>query len=331
MAKKTEPFLSASSMAAMVEKDELKHVYLFYGPEEYLKSYFSGRLIKRIGVGRESVKRLEGKITGAELDDALGSSFLFADTTVVLVRNSGLFKGTGKGQTEAFGFLKDLDGESFVIFSETEADKTNSLFKLAESCGAVFDCCMRSLPEVTGSLTKRAGMNGVSITPGAIKLLYEGIGKDLFGLYNEVDRLALLVPGGLIDERLVLDESPLSIEAKIYDFTDAVVEKKYDKAMNCLEVMQRDKIPAQYILVSLSKHFQSLYDVYCLESMKMTPAEITEKLGLRDFVTKKYIRQCESYNRASLAAMLDMIADLDLNSKNGSLTTERAVELIIAS
>ncbi len=316
-------------MAAMIEKDELKNVYLFYGPEEYLKTYFSGRVLKRIGADKDSVKRFEGKIAGADLMDELGSSFLFAETTVAVVRNSGMFKGTAKGAAEDFEFLKTLE-DSYVIFQETEADKTNALFKLVEGCGAVFDCSMRTLPEVTGTLTKRANRDGVGITPGAIKLLYEGIGKDLCGLFNEVDRLALLIPGGVIDDRLVLDESPLSIEAKIYDFTDAVVEKKFDKAMNCLDAMQRDKIPAQYILVSLSKHYQSLYDVYCLAKNKISADEIAKILDLRDFVAKKYLRQCENYDRATLASVLDTIADLDLQSKNGLLTPERALELIIA-
>ena len=316
-------------MAAMIEKDELKNVYLFHGPEEYLKTYFSGRVLKRRGADKDSVKRFEGKIAGEDLMDELGSSFLFAETTVAVVRNSGMFKGTAKSAAEDFEFLKTLE-DSYVIFQETEADKTNALFRLVESCGAVFDCSMRTLPEVTGTLTKRANRDGAGITPGAIKLLYEGIGKDLCGLFNEVDRLALLIPGGVIDERLVLDESPLSIEAKIYDFTDAVVEKKFDKAMNCLDAMQRDKIPAQYILVSLSKHYQSLYDVYCLAKNKISADEIAKILDLRDFVAKKYLRQCENYDRATLASVLDTIADLDLQSKNGLLTPERALELIIA-
>ena len=48
------------------------------------------------------------------------------------------------------------------------------------------------------------------------------------------------------------------------------------------------------------------------------------------FVAKKYLRQCDNYDRATLASVLDTIADLDLQSKNGLLTPERALELIIA-
>ena len=318
-------------MAAMIEKDALKNVYLFYGPDEFLKSYFSGRVIKKIGVDRENVKRFEGKVTADELRSELETSFLFAETTVGVVRNSGLFKSASKSVADSFSFLKELEEDSYALFVETEADKGNPMFKIVEECGAVFDCSLRTLPEVVSSLTKRANASGVGITPQAIKLLYEGIGKELFGLYNEVDRLALPVPGGTIDERLVLAESPLSIDAKIYDFTDAVVEKKFDKAMECLDAMLKDKIAPQYIIISVAKHYQALYDVCCLSEMRMTPSEIAEKLDLRDFIAKKYVRQCESYNRATLAGMIDMIADFDVASKNGQITPERAIELIIGT
>ncbi len=318
-------------MAAMIEKDALKNVYLFYGPDEFLKSYFSGRVIKRIGVDRENVKHFDGKVTADEIRSELESSFLFAETTVAVVRNSGLFKNATKAVAESFDFLRELEEDSYALFLETEADKATPMFRLAEECGAVFDCSLRTLPEVVSSLTKRANAGGAGITPQAIKLLYEGIGKDLFSLYNEVDRLALLVPGGTIDEKLVLAESPLSIDAKIYDFTDAVVEKKFDKAMECLDAMLKDKIAPQYIIVSIAKHFQALYDVCCLSEMRLSPPEIAEKLGLRDFVAKKYVRQCESYNRATLAGIIDMISDFDIASKNGQITPERAIELIIGS
>lgn len=331
MAKKTEPFLSASAMAAMIEKDALKNVYLFYGPDEFLKSYFSGRVIKKIGVDRESVKRFEGKVSAEDIESELGNSFLFAQTTVAVIRNSGLFKSATKSVAESFGFLKDLDEDSYALFVETEADKTNALFKIVEECGAVFDCSLRTLPEIVSSLTRRANANGVGITPQAIRLLYDGIGKELFGLYNEVDRLALLVPGGIIDEKLVLAESPLSIDAKIYDFTDAVVEKKFDKAMETLDALLKDKIAPQYILASVAKHYQALYDVCCLAEMRLSAGEITDKLGLKDFIAKKYLKQCESYNRATLASTIDMISELDISAKNGQITPERVLELVIAA
>lgn len=318
-------------MAAMIEKDALKSVYLFYGPEEFLKSYFSGRVIKRIGVDRGAVKRFEGKITGEDLLNALDASFLFSEKTVVLVRNSGLFKNGTKSAAESFEFLRDLEDDSFAIFVETEADKSNAVFKLVESCGAVFDCSLRPLSEAVSSLTKRANANGAGITPQAVRLLYEGIGKELFGLYNEVDRLALLVPGGVIDEKLVLAESPLSPDAKIYDFTDAAVEKKTDKALECLEAMLKDRIAPQYILASIARHYRALYDVCCLSEMRLSPGEIAEKLDLKDFIAKKYIRQCESYNRETLAGIIDMIAGLDVDSKSGLITPERAIELIIGA
>ena len=331
MAKKTEPVLSASSMKAHIEKDPLKNVYLFYGQDEFLKSYFSGLVIKKIGVDRESVKHFDGKLAAGDLRAELDSSFLFAETTVAVIKNSGYFKTISKSAAEEFEFLRTLEEDCFAIFIENEAEKNNVLFKLFEECGAVYDCSLRSLSEVTGSLVKRANMNGAGITSEAIRLLYEGLGPELFGLYNEVDRLALLVPEGVIDEELVLKESPLSTDAKMYDFTDAVVEKNFDKAMKYLDAMLKEKVAPQYILVSVSRHYQALYDVRCLADQRLSALEIAEKTGIKEWQVKKYLRQCGLYDRATIANMIDMISELDMSSKNGEIDAGNALELIIGT
>ena len=78
-------------------------------------------------------------------------------------------------------------------------------------------------------------------------------------------------------------------------------------------------------------YYQALYDVCCLAEMRLSAGEITDKLGLKDFIAKKYLKQCESYNRATLASTIDMISGLDISAKNGQITPERVLELIIAA
>ena len=159
MAKKSEGVTGATELARTLRQSELKNVYLFYGEEDYLKSNFTKIVIGMAGVGEDAVTALDGKITPAVLEEALETSPLLSETQVVTVRDSGIFKGSAKSAGD-YSFLAELSGDSIVIFRETEADRNNANFKVAEACGLVLECAVQPESEVIKLLVKKAAANG---------------------------------------------------------------------------------------------------------------------------------------------------------------------------
>ncbi|MBP1586896.1 MAG: DNA polymerase III subunit delta [Clostridia bacterium] len=329
MAKKGDNTIGASELAKQVMSGEIKNVYLFYGEEEYLKSFFTKSVLARIGASRESVTWFDGKVSPVDLSAALDVSPLLAEVTAVVVRDSGIFKGSSR--TQDFSFLAELEGDSFAIFRETDVDRSNGNFKAVESAGMAIMCGEQPDSEITRLLARKAGSLGRQISTGAVAQLIRGKGRDLYMLVNEVDRLSFLVEeGGMIDENTVRSATELSPEARIYEFTDAVAEKKPEAAYEKYYSLLAEKEPPQRLLVSLAYHFRGLYNVAVLSEKGMNTAGMAAELKLQEFIVRKYLKQCKIYTRDALGDIVGFIADVDIRGKSGLMGAEDMVEVVIS-
>jgi len=328
MAKKTDSGITLTEMIKTLKIGELKHVYLFYGDENYLKDFFTKTVLTRFDTNADGIIRLDGKVTAGDIAEAAESSPLLMSSTVVIVRDSGLFKS---GKTESdFSFLEELSEDSCIIFKESVVDARSSLFKLVSSCGIAYACNPQPEFEIVKILVHEANINNRSITQSAISLLFAGLGCDIYLLINEVDKLCMLVEeGGTIDERHVKYASELSIDAKIFDLTDGIAEKNKEKALLQLKALIDDKMAPQQILSAIANHFIKLNTVATLFSKGVTPREIAEKQGMYEFQVKKLISQSKGYTKKTIEKALSIISDTDVKGKNGGMDTLVGIELII--
>lgn len=84
----------------MIKSRNIGSLYLFYGPEIYLKRNYAEQIEKAILT--EDFKllnkvTLEGKVTPTAIIDNCETLPAFSDRRLVIVKNSGLFRGTRKG------------------------------------------------------------------------------------------------------------------------------------------------------------------------------------------------------------------------------------------
>ena len=125
-----------------IKNKDIGCLYLFYGPEEYLKRNYTEQIDKALVSEEFALMNrvvLEGKITPSAIIDNCETLPLFSDRRVVIVKNSGLFKGAKKtrgkdGSTSEIGsakrkgdeladFLNAVPTHVCLIFLETEIDK----------------------------------------------------------------------------------------------------------------------------------------------------------------------------------------------------------------
>lgn len=329
MAKKNESGIALGEMVTNIKAGDLKNVYLFYGEEEYLKSFFTKTICERYEADKDSIIYYDGKITAEELESASEASPLMMTNTIVIVRDSGIFKKSEE-DASAFNFLKDLAEESCIIFREAGVDARNGIFKIVSECGVAYNCAKQPQSEILKILVHEANVNKRSITQGAVSLLYSGVGNDILLLMNEVDKLCLLVgEGETINESHVKYASEISLEAKIFDLTDGIAEKNKEKALKQLDALLAEKTPTQVIMATVSTNFTRLCRVADLYSQGKTMREISEFLGISEYPVKKYISQSKGYSKESLAKALDLISTIDVNSKNGKIDAVVGLELII--
>lgn len=329
MAKKIEGQLTLGEMVKNIKVGDLKNVYLFYGEEEYLKSFFAATICDRYEADRDNIIYFDGKVSATDIEAASESSPLMMTNTVVVVRDSGIFKKADES-ADNFAFLGELPEESCVIFKEQSVDARNAVFKLVAKSGIAYNCTKQPESEIVKILVHEASINKRNITQGAISLLFNGVGNDILLLNNEVDKLCMLVEEGeTIDESHVKYASEISIEAKIFDLTDGIAEKNREKALRQLEALISEKTPSQVILATVATSFMKLDKVFDLKAQGKNVREISEKTGIPEYPVKKYISQSRGYTKNTLKRAIDLISDIDIKGKNGQIDPLTGLEILI--
>lgn len=331
MAKKSEAVSTVADMTRHLESGDLKNVYLFYGEEEYLKDFYIGKLCGYLSEASSGdIIRFDGKVKASEVQSACETMPMFGGNTVVLVRDSGIFKSAGKGTDNDFSFLVDIPEDSYVIFRENDVDKRNKNFKIASDCGIEFECRYQKENVIIKILARQAALMNRNISAAAASLMITGIGPELVRLINEVNKLALLVDeGGTIEPSHVREACELSLGAKIFDLTDGIAENNKEKALTMLQVLLEDKMPPPRIMDSIGRQFMQLYNVKCMLDRGMNKNDIAAALSLHSFVAAKLIKQSKMYTRSLLSERIGLVADMDMRVKSGTIDPVRALELIV--
>ena len=119
-----------------LNQDELKHVYLFYGPENYLKDLYTQRIRNRLDCDPMNCYFYGPEVDPKELEAICSSVSMFGDQKLIIISGSGFFQSAGDPS-----FLEKAEaGGTYLIFKEEEVDKRNKFYKKVCDCGIAFHC-----------------------------------------------------------------------------------------------------------------------------------------------------------------------------------------------
>ena len=106
-----------------IKNGQFKRVYLLYGEEAYLKKQYKDKL-KVALVSQDDTMNMaayEGKnINPKELIDLSETLPFFSDRRVILIENSGFFKGSPEELAE---YMDQIPDTTTFLFVEEEVDK----------------------------------------------------------------------------------------------------------------------------------------------------------------------------------------------------------------
>lgn len=308
-----------------LKQEELKNVYLFYGPESYLKDLYTERIRSRLDCDPMNSYFFGSGADPKEIESICSSVSMFGDRKFVVVSGSGFFKTAGDAS-----FLEKAEaGRTYLVFKEDEADKRNKCYKKACECGIVF-CCKKQPPaEIKKVLSHTVKTAGRTIGESVLHYMIEGIGDDISKLLSELEKLLLYVPEGAEIEKKHVDAvCSLHYSARLFDLNDAVAAGDSNKAYFILQSLLEDKEPPVKIIAILSKMWSQLYSVKLLAAGGARTAEIASLLGVKDFAAGKLIRQAAGLDLKKIKEKIELCEELDLSIKSGLIKDTTALELL---
>lgn len=177
------------------------------------------------------------------------------------------------------------------------------------------ECCKADVSLLVKWIKGQCTASNVGIEQETAKTLAEFCQFDMTRIENETHKLiAFAGNGGKITDLDVKENVSMSVEYKIYELTDFIGKKRFDKALSVIKDMMSKGETSQRILVSVYNYFRRLLLVAITDGTNM---ELAQLLGVKEFAVKKTREQSEMFKKRSLKSAVDALSDADYKIKSG--------------
>jgi DNA polymerase-3 subunit delta len=315
-------------------------ITLIHGSESYLVDRAGRDLLQplRSALSLEfNYEDLQAEAIDADNFAEKAGTLPFIDTTRVLVlRDWGLLAGKrekGAGPERAANYLAGIpDSTQLVLIMHVLVSASNPIYRAIAAMER--DRRARILryepprrADRAGWVRKLAEERGLTITPGAVRLLLGRSDPDLRLLDQEIAKLSLYaLPATRIDEdavRALVDDSR---EEEIYALTDALGSGRPGEAAAVLQSLLDAGREPTWMLYTLVSHWRRLLQARAIRDRGGTLADLQARLSEHPFVVEKAYRQAADYTAAELDRGFHQLLRTEELIKLGELDARLAIE-----
>ena len=241
-----------------IKSGQFKKIYLLYGDEAYLKKQYKDKLKKALVQPDDTMNftAYEGKDTNPkEVIDLSETLPFFADRRVILIENSGFFKGSCEELAE---YMPQVPDTTLFLFVEEEVDKRSKLYKAVKNAGKIVEFTTQTEELLTRWILTRLKKEGKSITGSVMQLFLSKTGTDMGNIDRELEKLiCYCMDKDVIEAKDVEAVTTEQTTNKIFDMVNAIAEHNQKKALELS--MKTDMGEHMFPPTSVSEENQDRY------------------------------------------------------------------------
>ena len=321
-----------------IKAGTFKRVYLFYGPEAFIKRSAIDKLKERaLAPGLEELNLTVLSAPSAQqVIESCETMPMMSDYRVVIVRDCGLIS-SGKAKDEAqdsqllCDYLDRVPETTCLLFDADAAfDKNKKLSKaLLALPGAVSFAALNDarLGQWMNQTLRPAGKR---MARDACDMLAFYSGRDLTALVGELEKLAAYVQERQdITAQDVEAIATRTAECTVFTMVDALCEGRAQEAFRLLGVLLQDGEEYGRVLAMITRQYRNLM-YYCeMRDRHMQRSQMSRLLGVPEFALGRLARQVGRRSFEQLRDCLSLCVQADYDIKRGALRDEAAVKRLM--
>lgn len=335
--------MSIDALKEDIKNKEIRNIYLFYGPEDYLKKYYL-ESIENLVLNEElkvlNKIVLEGKVDIKKIIDHCETLPVFAEKKVVLVKNSGVFKSKKKSgeeskaknqKDELTSYLENFPQSVCLIFYEEEIDKRMKAVDMVKKKGLIVEFNFQKPMELIKWVAKVFRSYHKSIDQNTASQLVESCEPGMNDILNEVNKLILYLGDRTqVTSQDVDKVCTKSIKSRIFDLTDAISQKNAGRALKLLDEMVILKEPLPKILFMIARQFRMILEMKLLAAEGLRTDQAASKMSISPYAAGKVYKLAGGFTVDMLKEAIGECLELDISVKTGKIVDRIAAELLIA-
>lgn len=303
----------------------LKPVYALIGNDLFLQLQ---KLTEILRQAPADVQRVDIDGESAELADVLDelrSFAMFGGSKLVVVRDADDFVTRYRQQLE--DYLASPSNSGTLVLRVSTMPANTRLYKLVAKVGQAQAC--EAPKDLAAWIVERGkSEHKLTVARDAARLLAELVGEDLGRIDNELAKLALMVEGNKLDAASINATVSFQREQEMWEMTGALA------AGNTREAIRRWR---QLVQGDPSTEFRAVtWLTMWLEDVRLfltSPADFSRKSAWRykGDAMMRFQQSAKSIGRAGVARLVNLLAEVDLQSKSGVGDMAENVERFLLS
>lgn len=314
-------------------KKGLSGAYLFFGDEDYLKS-FSLKSARSLICDDPSFAIFNDiqidplDYSANTLVNALMPLPMMVEKKIVTI--NGLSISSLKGSEvdeliDAISAINEYDYNVLIIsvpaglIDEGSIPKAPSkiINALSEVMTPVYFEAI-SGARLTAWVGKHFEHNGVSASSEVCELLIDKCGKSMFTLSSETEKIAFYA---LQNGRATVTAEDVEnvacsvLTSDAYALANAILDSRYSDAIDALNVMKFRRIDPIFVMPEVSRVICDLFAIKALQEEGHNISEISRVLKMNEYKIKLYANTTASKSRESFERALRLCAEADLSLK----------------
>lgn len=320
-----------------IYKEELTGPYLFSGSEKLLMDngiiYLKGKIknFKDFNIINLQGKSLE---TGY-LISACETLPVMNDKKLIIVSDVSEFLKTFDFKKELESNLENFPNDTILIFLDDEngVNKNTSFYKYFKKKNRLIEFNTLNPREIMLYINGYFKKAGINISNSATATLVDKLGYGsknlnltLFDVKNELDKLISLNKSeiGVEDIEYVVRENP---DLSIFDFLDALTNRKVDDALTHFENLYNLNEPVQRILNMTIRNFHMLLGVKL--GVNKSAQDVMSTLSIGNFEFGKFKMGKDNFTTGELVSLYDELLDGEIKLKTSQVNEKVLMETII--
>lgn len=320
--KKEETYPGYEELRAALQSGGPANVYIFFGEETYLMQQAVEQLCALLvpaGFEEFNYHRLTGKgLTVQELTEAVEAMPMMSQSTFVTVTDMDVFKLDEAQRTALVSLLEDFPEYCTLVFlyRQLPYKKDGKLKKLTAAVAAhttEIEFAPQGRQKLQKWVRRRFAAFDKELDDNAIDHLLFTCGSLMDGLVPEINKIAAYAKGKRVTVADIDAVADPVLDARIFDMTNAVTARDYDRAAAVLAELLRMQTEPIAILAVLGRELRQLYTarlaldgkkdaVWVKELWRMTSAyPATKLMEAARSVSRPWcrdaVRRCQTLDR----------------------------------
>ena len=323
--------------------DELKagtvhNVYLFHGPEAYIRASALSALEKKILMpGLESMNRtVMSAPTAQAVIENCETLPMMSDYRLIIVRDCALL-GAGKAKDESqesqllCDYLARVPETTCLVFdAEGAIDKRKKLTKaLLATPGAVSFDALDDV-QLAKWINQTLRPFGKKMDRACCEQLAFTSGRDLTMLSGELSKLAAYAGEREVITREDIEQiATHTAECTIFSMVDALSAGKTREAFELLAVLLHAGEQRIGILAMITRHYRQMMHLSAMALERLPQAQIAKAIGVPPFALSRLQKQIGRRSYESLRKSVDLCVQTDYDIKRGALREDAALDRLM--